>query len=422
MNKLPLLKKILFLLLFFRISLLFSQDLIIKDHDYWSYYDKGGLENDWVELADFSNWKSGKSPLGYGDDKIITKLDFGGNKQRKHVTKYFKKTLNFDNNYIAYEFKIQRDDGAVVYVNGKEVFRDNMPNSTISNSTFALSTIKSKQEHLFKQHFFDNSIFKKGKNIISVSIHQSYRTSSDCIFSLELIGHNNPDILSFVLENKDIKNQELESKIKDLNAKFEYEKIVLQKQSLESTNYNLKVLVSLISLLFIMALIGYYFILENVKKNNVEKNEEIAIIKAKNTQKDKEMITLSTNLLYHKQYFKEIKADLKGIKTEDRALTRAIINQIDYVLEGDEDWKILKEHFNAVYNNFYDTLIAKHPTITETELRHCMFIKLHLHTKEIAKILLIDPRSVQTARYRIKKKMNLSEEEDLRDYLLNLVE
>ena len=48
-----------------------------------------------------------------------------------------------------------------------------------------------------------------------------------------------------------------------------------------------------------------------------------------------------------------------------------------------------------------------------------MFIKLHLQTKEIARILLIDPRSVQTARYRIKKKMNLKEEEDLRRYLIS---
>jgi DNA-binding CsgD family transcriptional regulator len=49
-----------------------------------------------------------------------------------------------------------------------------------------------------------------------------------------------------------------------------------------------------------------------------------------------------------------------------------------------------------------------------------MFIKLHLQTKEIAKILLIDPRSVQTARYRIKKKMNLDEDIDLRAYLLKI--
>jgi len=49
-----------------------------------------------------------------------------------------------------------------------------------------------------------------------------------------------------------------------------------------------------------------------------------------------------------------------------------------------------------------------------------MFIKTHLQTKEIARILLIDPRSVQTSRYLIKKKMGLEETIDLREYLLDL--
>lgn len=420
MNKLNIFKIITSLFLFFHVYNLSSQEIIIKNEDSWQYYDKGYLEDNWIDLLDFSNWKSGKSPLGYGDNKIFTKLSFGGNKEKKHTTKYFKKKILIKNKHVAYEFRIQRDDGAVVYVNGKEIFRDNMPNTTISNKTLAMSTIKNKQEHLFKQHFFDNSIFKNGENIISVSIHQAYINSSDCIFSLELIGHNNPDVLSFVLENKNKTNQELESKIRDLNAKFEYEKILIQKEGLASTNYNLKVLVYLISILFIMALIGYYFILEKYKKINLEKKEKIALLNIESLKKDKEMITLSTNLLHHKQYFKEIKADLKGIKTDDKATTKGIVKQIDYVLQRDEDWVILKQHFSAVYTNFYDTLVAKHPTISETELRHCMFIKLHMQTKEIAKILLIDPRSVQTARYRIKKKMNLGEDKDLREYLLNL--
>jgi DNA-binding CsgD family transcriptional regulator len=420
MNKFSIFKIISTLLLFFQINILFSQEIIIKNGDFWSYYDKGYLENDWVKPIDFSNWKTGKSPLGYGDTKIITKLSFGSDKKKKHIIKYFKKKIFIKNKSVAYEFRIQRDDGAVVYINGTEVFRDNMPNSTINNTTIATNTVQREEEHLFKQHFFDNSILKNGENIISVSIHQSYSTSSDCIFSLELIGHNNSDVLTFVVENKNKTNQELESKIKDLNAKFEYDKITLQKEGLQSTNYNLKVLVFLISILFIMALIGYYFILENSKKRAQEKNDKIISLNLDSINKDKEMISLSTNLLHHKQYFKEIKADLKGLKTSDKAIIKDIINQIDYVLDRDEDWGILKKHFNAVHDNFYDKLIAKHPTISETELRHCMFIKLHMQTKEISKILLIDPRSVQTARYRIKKKMNLNEDEDLRDYLLNL--
>lgn len=131
-------------------------------------------------------------------------------------------------------------------------------------------------------------------------------------------------------------------------------------------------------------------------------------------------MTLSTRLLYNKQYFKEIKIDLKGIKTEDTATIKNINHQINSVLNKDDEWEALQKHFNTICSGFYSNLLAKHPTLTEIELRHCMFIKMHLLTKEVAKILLVDPRSVQTARYRIKKKLNLDEKEDLRDYLLKI--
>lgn len=420
MKRLSFFRKITSLILFLHVTLLFSQDILIQNEDSWHYYDNGYLENDWIQLNDFSDWKSGKSPLGYGDDITITELNYGNNKEKKHITKYFKKKIFIENKYAAFEIRIQRDDGAVVYINGKELFRDNMPNATINNTTLALSTIQKEAEHEFTQHYFDNTLFNEGENILSVSIHQAYEESSDCIFSLELLGHNNPEVLSFVLDNKNKTNKNLESKIKDLNARFEYEKISHQKESLEGTNFNLKILVTLISLLFILSLIGAYFINENTNKKNNTIKEKLTSLNSKNLILEKEMIILTTNLLHNKQYFKEIKADLKGLKTDEKAIIKDITKQIDYVLERDEDWDILKKHFNAVHDNFYDKLTAKHPTITETELRHCMFIKLHLQTKEIARILLIDPRSVQTGRYRIKKKMNLGENEDLRDYLLNL--
>jgi DNA-binding CsgD family transcriptional regulator len=420
MKRLSFLKKITSLILLFQVTLLFSQDILIQNEDSWHYYDSGSLENSWIKLNEFSNWKIGKSPLGYGDEINLTELNYGNNKEKKHITKYFKKKIFIENKYAAYEVKIQRDDGAVVYINGKELFRDNMPNATISHLTLAMSTIKREAEHEFTQHFFDNTLFNQGENILSVSVHQAYEESSDCIFSLELVGHNSPEIVSFVLESKNKTNKDLEYKIKDLNAKFEYEKISLQKEGIEGTNFNLKILVALISLLFIISLIGGYFIIQNANKKEEQTKEKLTIQNSKNLALEKEMIILTTNLLHNKQYFKEIKADLKGIKTYEKAIIKDITKQIDYVLERDEDWDILKKHFNAVHDNFYDKLIAKHPSITETELRHCMFIKLHLQTKEIARILLIDPRSVQTGRYRIKKKMNLGENEDLRDYLLNL--
>ena len=97
-----------------------------------------------------------------------------------------------------------------------------------------------------------------------------------------------------------------------------------------------------------------------------------------------------------------------------------IAKQIDYNIGHEDDWENLKKHFNAIHTGYFDQLIKLHPSLTEVELRHCIFIKLHMQTKEIAKILNIDPKSVQVSRYRIKKKMKLPEQVDLRDYLMKV--
>lgn len=409
-----------FICVFISFSSMNAQEYIVSNGDEWYYYDRGSLEADWYTKSVNSYWKSGKTPLGYGDRKVVTDMYYGDDKDRKHITKYFKKDINIKNNYIAYEFKIQYDDGFVLYVNGKELYRENMPNGSITNETLAVVRIQGREESEFKIKIFESNIFKKGKNTISVGVHQNRPSSSDCIFSLDIIGHTNPEILALLLEDKNESNKVLQHEIKKINARFEREKLTIQNENLVTANYSLKFILFIVSFLLILALIGYYFLANTLRSKESKSAREISQMKDLIFEKEKEMMITATNLLHNKQYFKEIKADLKGLKTDDRSGVKSIINQINLVLERDEEWIHLKEHFNTVFEGFYNRLLEKHPTLTETELRHCMFIKLHMQTKEISRILLIDPRSVQTARYRIKKKIGLDEDQDLREYLLNI--
>ncbi|MFY0603381.1 MAG: hypothetical protein JXQ93_05495 [Flavobacteriaceae bacterium] len=398
-----------------------AQEEIIINGDEWRYYDLGSLNSDWYKSNISSSWKIGTTPIGYGDRKVVTNINYGGNKEKKHITKYFKKEIYIkENTFLAYEFRIMHDDGFVLYINGRELYRGNMPNGTPTAQTLAVAKIQGREESEFKVKLFESNIFKKGKNTISVSIHQNRESSSDCIFSLDLIAHSNPEILALIVEDKNEANKKLELKIKELNTSYTIDKMGIQNENLMSTNYNLKFLLFIVSFLLITALVGYYFIINNLKNKEYKSNNELSKLKNIALEKEKEMMVISTNLLHNKQYFKEIKADLKGIQTDDKPSIRAIVNQINQVLDRDEDWDYLKKHFNTVFEGFYDRLLKKHSTLTETELRHCMFIKLHMQTKEISRVLLVDPRSVQTARYRIKKKMNLDEDQDLREYLLSI--
>lgn len=83
-------------------------------------------------------------------------------------------------------------------------------------------------------------------------------------------------------------------------------------------------------------------------------------------------------------------------------------------------WDSFKLHFEQVHPDFFNKLLTQSKNLTQNDLRICGYIKLHLSTKDIANILNISDRAIQTSRYRIKKKLNLPKDVDLLKYIQNL--
>lgn len=79
----------------------------------------------------------------------------------------------------------------------------------------------------------------------------------------------------------------------------------------------------------------------------------------------------------------------------------------------------LKNAFRYYSFWFFARLKSKYPELSQSELRHCTYIKLQMFTSEISQMLNIDNKSVQASRYRIKKKMQLPQEVDLKNFLEN---
>jgi hypothetical protein len=90
--------------------------------------------------------------------------------------------------YTSLILRVLRDDGAVVYVNGVEVLRSNMPGGTITYTTAAPVAVDTAQESVFAQSDVSPSVLVAGTNVIAVEIHQSSPGSSDLGFDLELLG------------------------------------------------------------------------------------------------------------------------------------------------------------------------------------------------------------------------------------------
>lgn len=158
----------------------------------WRYLDNGSDQGTaWRALSyNDAGWASGPAQLGYGDGDEATVISYGANASNKHVTTYFRRTFSVANPsaLAGLNLRLLRDDGAVVYLNGTEVHRTNMPSGAIAYSTLASVTAAGSDESVFVVVPVNPALLVAGTNLIAVEVHQSDPASSDVSFDLELLG------------------------------------------------------------------------------------------------------------------------------------------------------------------------------------------------------------------------------------------
>ncbi|MEY3982806.1 MAG: hypothetical protein RL160_363, partial [Bacteroidota bacterium] len=157
----------------------------------WNFWDKGLKPSTrWKDtLNNDTLWGQGAAPLGYGDAHIATTIGFGTNAAAKHITSWFRKTILVPSTSAlsdTLELNIMHDDGAVVYINGNEVLRVNMPAGAIDSNTLSLGIKEGMQEMLYYSYDIPKTALRNGKNVIAVEVHQRSGNSSDLGFDLEL--------------------------------------------------------------------------------------------------------------------------------------------------------------------------------------------------------------------------------------------
>ena len=152
----------------------------------WKYYDAGGPGNAWKWPAyDDSAWRSGAAQLGFGDGDEVTPVT----NDPARITTYFRHTFNVADaqRYRSLTVRVLCDDGAVVWLNGVEVFRNNMPPAgAIEFNTGAVSDIAGAAENAFVTFHIDARALRTGTNVIAVEVHQFGTASDDLSFDLEL--------------------------------------------------------------------------------------------------------------------------------------------------------------------------------------------------------------------------------------------
>lgn len=180
-----------------------ATDTFVPFGSLWRFLDDGSDQGTaWVAPAfEDSLWNSGPAELGYGDNDEATVVSFGGVNNNKHITTYFRHSFNVLNPsiYTVLRIGVFRDDGIVVYLNGNEVFRNNMGSGPVFFDTFAQNA--NDDGNALIEGTVNPSNLLPGNNVLAVEIHQDSRGSSDISFDLNLVGSTDNSAPTVTLVN-----------------------------------------------------------------------------------------------------------------------------------------------------------------------------------------------------------------------------
>jgi len=140
--------------------------------------------------------------------------------------------------------------------------------------------------------------------------------------------------------------------------------------------------------------------------------------------KKRELTSSALRLIHYSEINNKLISDLEKISEytnpKGRELIQTTINQVS-MGPGKNVWQEFETRFENVYESFYLKLNQMFPGLTPNEKKLCALLRLNLSSKDIASLIFQNPQSVDMARYRLRKKLNLTQDENLIDFLINIV-
>lgn len=163
-----------------------------------------------------------------------------------------------------------------------------------------------------------------------------------------------------------------------------------------------------------------------LKSEKIKISQDKELLEEDIIHKSKELANYTMLLVKKREVISELREDLKELRElakndGSRKKVREMISKISQHMTDEGYLHVFEANFEKVHQDFFKQLKTTFPDLTQKELRLCAFVKMNLSNKEIAPMLNISVRGVETSRYRIRKKLNLEYESNLVEYLENLV-
>lgn len=170
---------------------------------------------------------------------------------------------------------------------------------------------------------------------------------------------------------------------------------------------------------------------QQAEQEALQKDYEIATLKSEKLEvdirhKSDELSSATMNVIRKNEILNDIAAKISKIQSVG-SLEQSVQKQLAHIqtsieqnISHDDDWSTFNRNFDIVYGGYTKRLHELHPQLSQSDIRLCCYIKMGLTSKEIAPLINISFKSVEMARYRLRKKMELDSAVSLTEYISTL--
>jgi tetratricopeptide (TPR) repeat protein len=245
----------------------------------------------------------------------------------------------------------------------------------------------------------------------ALEYHEKYTDKNFELFDEEKIKAINELQIRYDVEKKESEIQRQKERIKILN------------QEAEIDSLRRKLLLAAVLGILVIAALVVYGLRQKIKRNEAEQEQERAAYEKELYFKRKELTTHTLHLVQKNELLEELREKLNAIRknsTDSKRELGRVVQIIKNDAVAEKDWENFKLYFQQVHQDFDQKLREQFNDLTANEMRLAALMKMNLTTKEMANILNISPDSVNKARYRLRKKLRLSSDDSLSDFILAL--
>lgn len=151
---------------------------------------------------------------------------------------------------------------------------------------------------------------------------------------------------------------------------------------------------------------------ELLEKEHVQHQNEMLSLELK--ERDRKLSMLSLNDITVNNLLNDILEQLDAATDDtNRNRLKPVRRCIERYRRDNGTWKSFELYFNGIFDGFFDRLLARYPNLTKNDMKICAYVKLGMNTKEIASLMNIEVSSAESARYRLRKNMGLSQSDSL---------